>query len=85
MPHHKSCKKRMRTSEDDRQRNRIYRSQFRSLVRKVRESQDQPSGTGNLSKAASLLDRLAHKGIIHKNTAANYKSRLSRFVRQLPA
>ncbi|MCX6639248.1 MAG: 30S ribosomal protein S20 [bacterium] len=85
MPHHKSCKKRMRTSEAARATNRVYRSQYRSLVRKVRESKDQPTGKENLRVASSMLDSLTRKGILHKNTASNYKSHLSRFVNQLPA
>lgn len=84
MPQHKSCKKRVRTNEADRQRNRVYRAQVRNLIRKVREAQERSVGEENLQKAISLLDRLTRKGIIHRNNAANYKSKLYRHIKGLP-
>jgi small subunit ribosomal protein S20 len=85
MPHHKSCKKRVKTSEESRISNRTYRSQVRSIIRQVREAGTKSAAEENLSKAIALLDRLAQKGIMHKNTAANQKSRLTRFVNGLPS
>lgn len=85
MPHHKSCKKRMKTSNESRISNRTYRSQVRSLIRYVKEAESQSAAQENLHKALSLLDQLAQKGIMHKNTAANHKSKLTRFVNGLPS
>ncbi len=85
MPHHKSCKKRMRTSEISRTQNRAYRSQVRSLVRQVQTAETQAAASESLIKATTLLDRLARKGVIKKNSAANTKSKLQRHFNKLPA
>ena len=85
MPHHKSCKKRARTNEESRAVNRAYRSQVRNLIRRIRAAQTQPAAQEDLRKATALLDRLSRKGIIHKNSAANYKSKLHHYVNALPA
>jgi ribosomal protein S20 len=56
-----------------------------AAVRNVRQSPSQAAAQENLKKAIVVLDRLARKGIIHQNSAANQKSRLSQFIRTLPA
>lgn len=84
MPQHKSCEKRMRTSREARGRNHAYQAQVRNLIRNVRQAQDKPAAEENLKKAVSLLDRLSRRGIIHKNNAANYKSKLYQHVKSLP-
>lgn len=84
MPHHKSCKKRMRTGAEERTRNRAYRSELRGLMRQVRQADTQKAAQEHMLKVGSLLDRLARKRVIKKNNAANHKSRLQRFVNKLP-
>ncbi len=85
MPHHKAYKKTMRTAEEAHKRNRAYRSHMRTLIRKVRESETKTSGEVNLRQAVNILDRLARKGVIHRNNASNYKAKLTKFVSKLPA
>jgi small subunit ribosomal protein S20 len=85
MPHHKSCKKRIRTSEVDRIRNRAYRSNLRGLIREIREATAQPDAQAKYTEVTSLLDRLTRKGIVKKNRAASVKSRLYRHIKDLPA
>jgi small subunit ribosomal protein S20 len=85
MPHHKAYKKTMRQDEVARQQNRAYRAQMRRLIRKVQEAPTKAVGQEQLKKAIVVLDRLARKGIIHKNNAANHKSRLGKYVSKLPA
>ncbi len=85
MPHHKAYKKSMRKDQVARQQNRRYRSQMRSIIRRVREAENKAAGEADLRQAVSLLDHLARKGIIHRNNAANYKSKLHQFVSKLPA
>lgn len=85
MPHHKSCEKHMRTSSEERARNRAYRSHMRRLIRQVKSAQNQTEAQDILRQTTALLDRLAHKKIIHSNNAANYKSKLNKFVTKLPA
>lgn len=85
MPQHKSCEKRMRTSAKSRLRNRMYRSKMKKAIRKVREAKTMDEAVASLGAATKMLDRLAGKGIIHHNRAADKKSRLTRFVRSLQA
>ncbi len=80
MAHHKSAIKRIRTSEKARLRNKHYRSMMKTAIKKVRLAESKEVAAANLNQAISLLDRLAAKGIIHKNNAANKKSKLTRLV-----
>lgn len=85
MPQHKSCEKRMRTSAKSRIRNRTYRGQMKKAIRSVREAASKEEAQTNLKKAMVVLDSLAGKGIIHKNRAADKKSRLNAFVKTMNA
>jgi len=70
MPHHKSAKKRLRQSKEQRLRNRGHRTELRRAVKSARQSAE------GLSAGVSALDVAAHRGIIHPNKAARLKSRL---------
>ena len=83
MPQHKSCAKRMKTSAEARLRNRAYRGKMRKAIRSVREAKTAEEANASFAKASRLLDRLAGKGIIHRNRAADKKSRLSKHVKSL--
>lgn len=83
MPQHKSCEKRMRTSARSRSRNRAYRAMLKKAIREVREASSQKDAQTALVNANKLLDRIAGKGIIHKNRAADKKARLNAFVSQM--
>ena len=83
MPQHKSAEKRVRQNEKRRLRNRVHRSRMRTIVKKLRSASDREQATLLLNEAKAYLDRLAAKGIIHKNKAANYKSELERKVNTL--
>ena len=85
MPNVKSAEKRMRTNEIRAERNRQNRSRLRTALKKVRQADSAEAGTEALKDAASMLDKLARKRIIHPNKAARAKSRLSAFVRGLGA
>lgn len=78
-----SAKRRNRLSEKRRERNKAYKSRMRNVIRQLRETKDKSLATELLTAAGSILDRLAGKGIIHKNTAANKKSKLAKYVNQL--
>lgn len=80
MAHHKSAKKRIEIAERNRQRNRLYRSKMRTAIRQVKEADSKEKAAEALVKACSILDKLAIKGIIHKNMAANKKAGLAQFV-----
>jgi len=75
----KSALKRIRTSEQRRQRNRPFRSSARTLVKKAElaiNSGDQDAAATAVLTATRTLDRVASKGVIHRNNAARRKSRL---------
>lgn len=80
MATHASALKAHRQSLVHRERNRKYRSQLRSTLKQIRtviQAKDQAAAKKQLNQAISLIDKMAGKGIIHRNTASRYKSRLS--------
>ncbi len=83
MPQHKSAAKRARQNEKRRVRNGYHRSRVRTLIKKLRATEDPEQARSLLNTAKAYLDRLASKGIIHPNKAANYKGKLERRVNAL--
>jgi small subunit ribosomal protein S20 len=83
MPQHKSSIKRVRQDAKRRLHNRSLRSKMRTLVRNVLKNTEKDTAETSLKVAVSYLDRMACKGIIHKNNAANKKSSLVRYVNTL--
>lgn len=53
------------------------------MIKKLRQTTDKSEAETQLPKVKSLLDRLASKGVIHRNKAANYKSALEQHVNAL--
>ena len=80
MAHTASAKKRIRQAEKRRLRNKHYKSMMKTYIKKVRTATDPESAVAAYRQASSIIDKLVSKGIIHRNTAANKKSRLARFV-----
>ena len=81
MPNHKSAEKRMRQNEKRKKINRSNRTRVRSSIRNLRGAFD----AGDVTKVRELLpgtistiDKAVQKGVLHKNAAARYKSRLTR-------
>lgn len=56
---------------------------MRSAIKRVRTLKDREKALLELKKTVKLLDQLAAKGVIHKNKAANNKSRLTKLVNNL--
>jgi small subunit ribosomal protein S20 len=80
----KSALKANRQNIVRRDRNRQMRSRLRTALRAIRASldaKDLDAAKAALDKTVSLVDKMASKGIIHKNTAGRYKSRLSARLR----
>jgi small subunit ribosomal protein S20 len=80
MPNIKSAKKRLRQNIKRRTRNRSVKSSLKTQMRKVREAaaaKDLPQGESEFRLAVKKLDKAATHGVIHRNTAARLKSRLS--------
>ncbi len=83
MPSHKSSEKRMRQEAVRRQRNRSNSSSLRTQIKKLRTAISEGDATKCnelLNPTASLIDKSVQKGVIHRNAAARYKSRLTRQV-----
>ncbi len=83
MANHKSALKRIRQSEARRERNRYQLKTARTFVKRLKNTTDKKEAEELLKKVTSMLDRLAKKNIIHKNKAANDKSKLTRMVSSL--
>lgn len=83
MPNHKSAEKRMRQSERRRQINRSNRTRVRSAIKGLRSTVaggDTAKMSELVPQTISTIDKAVQKGILHKNTAARYKSRLTNLV-----
>lgn len=82
----KSQIKRIKTNAKATERNRAYKSELRTLVRKTREAiaaGDKAAAEATLKVATRKLDKAVSKGVIHKNQAANRKSKLATKVAAL--
>ena len=82
----KSAKKRARQAVKRRAHNMAMRSRLRSAVRKVLlavKAGDKTAAQASFTAAVPEIDRMVSKGIIRKNRAAHYKSRLNARVRAL--
>lgn len=80
MANTKQAKKRVRQAETHRRHNASMRSMLRTYIKKVLlsiASGDQKAAAASLQDATPIIDRMANKGIIHKNKAARHKSRLT--------
>ena len=80
MANHKSALKRIRSNETKRLRNKYQHKTTRNAVRDLRASSDKKEAEGMLLNVISMLDKLAKNNIIHKNKAANLKSKLTKHV-----
>ncbi|MBT3546658.1 MAG: 30S ribosomal protein S20 [Flavobacterium sp.] len=83
MANHKSALKRIRSNETKRLRNKYQHKTTRNAVRDLRASSDKKEAEGMLLNVISMLDKLAKNNIIHKNKAANLKSKLTKQVATL--
>jgi len=83
MANHKSALKRIRQIEKRRIHNRYYGKTMRNAVRKFRAIDNRNDAEEKLPGLISLIDKLAKKDIIHKNKAANLKSKLTRKVNSM--
>lgn len=86
MPNHKSAIKRVRQTVKRNAINKSNQSRLRTQIKKLRAalaSGDKAQSTGLLSPTISSIDKAVNKGVLHKNTAARYKSRLTSHVNDL--
>lgn len=86
MPRLKSAIKRVKTSERDRQRNLGYKTQIKTLIKKVLDQvtqKDSKSAVTTANEAFSLIDRATSRNILHLNNAAHKKSKISKWLKTL--
>ena len=83
MANHKSALKRIRQTETKRLLNKYKYKTARNAVRDLRETTDKKLATEMLPKVSAMLDKLTKTNIIHKNKAANLKSKLTKHVNSL--
>jgi small subunit ribosomal protein S20 len=79
MANHKATKKDARQAAKRRERNKYYGKTTRNAIRDLRAADGKEAG-GKLPEIASMIDKLAKRGIIHKNKAANLKRKLTKKV-----
>jgi len=80
MPQHKSAEKRVRQSDKRRAHNRYYKVMMRNALKAVKAAASKEALVEETRKATRILDRLATKGLIHKNFAAHRKSQMARLI-----
>ncbi len=78
MPNNKQHKKRLKTDEEKRIKNKAAKSSMRSAVRKVIEADSKEEALASTPIAMKRVDKAAKSNIIHDNTAARLKSRMAR-------
>lgn len=86
MANHKSAEKRVRQNEKRNLINRSNRSKLRTQIKGLRSAlshTDKAQSTELLGPTVSLIDKAVNKGLIHRNTAARHKSRLTKHVANL--
>ncbi len=83
MAHHKSSLKRIRQDEKKKVHNKYYARTTRNAIKALRNAADKAEAEKMYPGVISMIDKLAKKNIIHKNKAANLKSKLAVQVNQL--
>lgn len=83
MANHKSALKRIKQTETKRLLNKYKHKTARNAVRDLKLTTDKKEASSMLPKVSAMLDKLTKTNIIHKNKAANLKSRLTKHVNSL--
>ena len=83
MANHNATKKDMRQASKRRERNRYYGKTTRNAIRDLRVVTEKAAAGEQLPGVISMIDKLAKKGVIHKNKASNLKSKLTKRVQTL--
>ena len=86
MANSKQARKRARQSTEQKAHNTAQRSRLRTAIKSVRkaiEAGDKAAAAETLKKATSVIDAIADKKVVHKNTAARNKSRLAHAIKAM--
>ena len=85
MANHSATKKDVRQAAKRRERNKYNGKTTRNAIRDLKEIKENKEAVTKLPDVIAMVDKLAKRGIIHKNKAANIKSKLTRRVNGLAA
>lgn len=83
MANHKATKKDVRQSRARNERNRYYGKTTRNAIRELKAVTDKAAAGEKIPDVISMIDKMAKRNIIHKNKAANLKSKLTKKVNAL--
>ncbi|GEP92701.1 small subunit ribosomal protein S20 [Chitinophaga terrae (ex Kim and Jung 2007)] len=83
MANHKATKKDVRQSRKRNERNRYYGKTTRNAIRDLKAVTDKATAQKDLAEVESMIDKLAKRNVIHKNKAANLKSKLAKRIASL--
>lgn len=83
MANHKATQKDVRQAAKRRERNKYYGKTTRNAIRDLKEIKVAGDAATKLISVSSMIDKLARRGVIHKNKAANLKSGLAKNVNKL--
>jgi small subunit ribosomal protein S20 len=83
MANHKSALKRIRQANTRKERNKYQLKTTRTYIKRLRDMKDKGEAEKLFYEVTAMIDKLAKKNIIHKNTASNKKSSLARHVNSL--
>ena len=83
MANHKSTLRRIRSDKPKALNNKYYHKTMRNSLRDVRAEEDKTAADAAMPKLVAQIDKLAKRGTIHKNKAANLKSKLAKKIAAL--
>lgn len=83
MANHKATKKDVRQSRKRNERNRYYGKTTRNAIRDLKAVTEKAAADQGLPAVLAMIDKLAKRNVIHKNKAANLKSKLAKKVNTL--
>ena len=83
MANHKSALKRIRSNESKHLRNKYQHKTTRNAIKNLRSVEEKKDAEALLPNVCSMVDKLAKNNVIHKNKAANIKSKLTLHVAAL--
>jgi small subunit ribosomal protein S20 len=83
MANHKATKKDVRQATKRRERNRYNGKTTRNAIRELRALDNKEAAGEKVTTVVSMIDKLARRGVIHKNKASNLKSKLAKKLNAL--
>ena len=85
MAHHKSAKKRIRSSEKRKKINKMTDSKIKTVLKKTLATDKKEDAEKLYKEAVSIIDKGAAKGRLHKNNAARKKAKITKHLNKLTA